>query len=87
MKGKDGDEVGPSTFVRLINQINTVSGEMACFPGGIVVKEASTGEILGSVGVSGAAGDEDEYCALQGVQLCSLASELTTSPVSSILNL
>lgn len=49
------------------------------------MKEASTGDILGAVGVSGAAGDEDEYCALQGVQGCSLAAQLATMPASSVL--
>lgn len=83
LRTKDGGESGPSTFVRLINQIGIVNGEMACFPGGILVKEASTGDILGSVGVSGAAGDEDEYCALQGVQQCSWASDFVTLPESS----
>lgn len=48
--------------------------------GGILVKEASTGDIVGSVGVSGAAGDEDEYCALAGVKECSLAGDLQTIP-------
>jgi Uncharacterized protein, possibly involved in utilization of glycolate and propanediol len=85
LRGKGSGDVGPSTFVRLINQIDIVSGNMACFPGGIIVKEASTGDILGSVGISGAAGDEDEYCALQGVQQCSLATQLVTLPASSVL--
>lgn len=44
------------------------------------MKEAETGVVVGSVGVSGAAGDEDEYCALEGVKNCSLSSELITMP-------
>jgi glc operon protein GlcG len=77
----DDREVGPSTFTRVINQISTASGDLAAFPGGVLVKEKSTGVIVGSVGVSGAAGDEDEYCALEGVHGCSLARELTPVPV------
>lgn len=44
------------------------------------MKEASTGDIVGAVGVSGAAGDEDEFCALEGVTQCSLSGELQTVP-------
>ena len=35
-------------------------GKMAPFPGGVMVHNSS-GEYIGSVGVSGAKGDEDEY--------------------------
>jgi len=80
LKGADGGEVGPSTFARVINQISIVGGDMAAFQGGIIVKEKSTGDIVGSVGVSGAAGDEDEFCALEGVKQCSMATELITVP-------
>ena len=77
---KNDEEVGPSTFVRVINQINISGGDMAAFQGDILVKEKSTGDIVGSVGISGAAGDEDEYCALYGVKECSIAAELETIP-------
>ncbi len=81
LRGKDGvSEVGASTFARVLNQISIVGGDMAAFQGGILVKEASSGTIVGSVGVSGAAGDEDEYCALEGVKQCAMASELVTVP-------
>ena len=51
-------------------------GGMAPFPGGALisntVKNALTGEeemcVHGAVGVSGAAGEEDEQCAIQGVK-------------------
>jgi uncharacterized protein GlcG (DUF336 family) len=67
---------------RVLNQISIMDGKMAAFQGGILVREKSTGEIVGSVGVSGAAGDEDEYCALYGVHNCELglASQLDTVP-------
>ena len=38
---------------------------MAPFPGGVLLKSAD-GNVIGAVGVSGASGDEDEYCALRG---------------------
>lgn len=44
-----------------------VSGDkmMPC-PGGVLLKNQD-GLVLGAVGVSGAAADEDEYCAMTGV--------------------
>ena len=39
---------------------------MAPFPGGVLIK-STNGNVLGAVGVSGASGDEDEYCALRGI--------------------
>jgi len=80
LKGPNGEEVGPSVFARVINQISIMNGDMAAFQGGILVKEASTGEVVGAVGVSGAAGDEDEYCALAGVKRCTMANALETVP-------
>jgi uncharacterized protein GlcG (DUF336 family) len=81
LKGKDGvSSVGPDVFARVINQINTLQGDMAAFQGGVLIREKSTGDIVGSVGVSGAAGDEDEFCALYGVKECSLGDELATEP-------
>jgi len=80
LTSKDGGSVGPETFVRVLNQISTVDGTAAAFPGGVLIREKSSGSILGSVGVSGAAGDEDEYCALAGVMECSISDQLMTEP-------
>lgn len=41
-------------------------GAMAPFPGGVLLRD-ETG-VLGAIGVSGAAGDEDELCALEGAR-------------------
>ena len=43
-------------------------GELIPIAGGIVIIDGTTGKIVGAVGVSGAAADEDEYCALAGVE-------------------
>lgn len=75
-----GPEVGPSTFVRLISQMSSANGDLACFQGGILVRDRASGEIVGSVAASGAAGDEDEYACLMGVKLCSASTELITEP-------
>jgi uncharacterized protein GlcG (DUF336 family) len=42
-------------------------GGMAPFPGGVLLK-LTDGTVIGAVGVSGAAGDEDEVCALAGAK-------------------
>jgi uncharacterized protein GlcG (DUF336 family) len=65
-----------------LNQISIADGKLAAFQGGVLVRAEETGEIVGSVGVSGAAGDEDEYCALYGIQNSQLGldSELATEP-------
>jgi len=80
LKGKNGESVGPEVFVRVLNQITTLDGTMAAFQGGVLVRDKSSGEVVGSVGVSGAAGDEDEYCALRGVMECSIGKQLLTEP-------
>lgn len=57
---------------------------MAPFPGGVVIKAAEGGDIVGAVGVSGASADEDEYCALLGVQEAGLEG-VVTEPVQHAL--
>jgi len=37
--------------------------------GGVLIKNALDGSVVGAVGVSGAAADEDEYIALEGVRV------------------
>jgi len=39
----------------MIAMVNITDGKMAPFPGGILLKSKTTGEIVGAVGVSGAA--------------------------------
>jgi uncharacterized protein GlcG (DUF336 family) len=70
----------PDVYIRLLNQIAALDGKVAAFPGGVLIRDAEGGEIVGAVGVSGAAGAEDEYCALRAIQLSSLAQELITEP-------
>mmetsp|Transcript_16525 Transcript_16525/g.22646 ORF Transcript_16525/g.22646 Transcript_16525/m.22646 type:complete len:175 (-) Transcript_16525:73-597(-) len=80
LKGKDGAPVTPDVFTRVLNQIGTLDGEVATFPGGVLIRDRDSGDIVGAVGISGAAGDEDEYCAIMGVRGCSVAEELITEP-------
>ena len=69
----------PAKFCQMTSMVNITDGKMAPFPGGILLK--SEGKVIGAVGVSGAAGDEDEYCGLMGVQESGL-DEIETLPKS-----
>ena len=71
---RDGD----AAKIAQLNSMMAITGKMAAFPGGVVVRNAN-GEVVGAIGVSGAAGDEDEYAALRGVWDSGLP--LTTMPV------
>lgn len=69
---------------QMLGMVTISQGTMAPFPGGILVKlvppeQDDNGVIIGAVGVSGAAGDEDEYCAIRGVIESNIAG-LTTVP-------
>ena len=56
----------PAKFCQMQSMVTITGGNMAPFPGGVLMK-GSSGQIVGAVGVSGASGDEDEYCALRGI--------------------
>lgn len=71
----------PDQFMRLSSQIASQSGKVVSFPGGVVIKCAEEGTVLGAIGVSGASGGEDEYCALQGVQLSTFSDQVVTDPL------
>jgi uncharacterized protein GlcG (DUF336 family) len=47
----------------MTSMVNITEGKMAPFPGGVLMKDQE-GNVIGAVGVSGASGDEDEYCAI-----------------------
>jgi uncharacterized protein GlcG (DUF336 family) len=58
-------EDASAKFCQLLGMVAVTGGKMAPFPGGILIQYE--GQCVGAVGVSGAAGDEDEYCAIRGV--------------------
>jgi uncharacterized protein GlcG (DUF336 family) len=66
-RDKYTNDGSPAKFCQMLAMVNITQGNMAPFPGGVVIKN-SDGEVLGAVGVSGASGDEDEQCALSGVE-------------------
>lgn len=55
-----------------INALAAVTqGRMVPSPGGVLIA-ASGGEVIGAVGISGDTGDNDEVCALAGIQAAGL---------------
>lgn len=58
-------EEASAKFCQMTSMVAISGNQMAPFPGGIVLKLGDY--VIGAVGVSGAAGDEDEYCAIQAV--------------------
>jgi uncharacterized protein GlcG (DUF336 family) len=56
-----------------IQALNTMTaGRMIPLPGGVLVRNRA-GELLGAVGVAGAASDQDELCALAAIERVGLA--------------
>lgn len=55
-------------LTQLLNMSSINEGKLATFPGGIVLRSKEDGIVIGAVGVSGASGDEDEYCAMEGAK-------------------
>ena len=47
---------------------------MASFPGGVLCRDAAD-NVVGAIGVSGAASDEDEHCAILGAHSVGLRTE------------
>lgn len=60
-----------------MNSMMAISQKMAAFPGGVLLRNEEGG-VVGAIGVSGAAGDEDEYVALVGAWESGL--DLVTEP-------
>lgn len=57
-----------------INALNSMtSGGIVPLPGGVLLRDVS-GRIIGAIGVSGAAPDDDEACAIQGIEAVGLNS-------------
>jgi len=55
-----------------INALNSMTGgNLIPLPGGVLIKN-KTGDIMGAVGVAGAASDKDEACAMVGIKAIGL---------------
>lgn len=57
----------PQKFTQAASMVSVMEGELIPVAGGILVQNTD-GYTVGAVGVSGAAADEDEYLALEGVK-------------------
>ena len=47
-------------------------------PGGVLIRNEA-GELMGAVGVAGAASEDDEACAVAGIEACGLKPDLTST--------
>lgn len=63
---------------QMLGMIDITGGKLAPFPGGVLLMSAEDRTVVGSIGVSGAASDEDEYCAIMGARAAGV--ELITEP-------
>jgi len=60
------DPALPGKFTQAAAMVSVMGDELIPVAGGVLVM--GNGEVLGAVGVSGAAADEDEYLAIMGVK-------------------
>ena len=74
-----GDATNAAAFTQAITMTSSLDGRVVPLVGAILVKDNSGGSVVGAVGVSGAASDEDEYLAIQAVQQVT-AGAVTTDP-------
>lgn len=58
----------PEQMFKGLAMMSIGDGKIGPLPGGVLIKKKETNEILGSLGVSGASGAEDEYCAIMGIK-------------------
>jgi uncharacterized protein GlcG (DUF336 family) len=65
----------PQKYCQMLSMVQITGGEMAPFPGGLLIKsnKVDKADIIGAIGVSGAAGDEDEFCARNALEQLGLA--------------
>jgi len=60
------------TFFNALSDLS--GGRMVPVPGGVIIRSPS-GEILGSVGISGDTSENDEICAVYGIKAAGLMSD------------
>jgi uncharacterized protein GlcG (DUF336 family) len=56
-------------FTQASCMVTVMQGDLLPIAGGVLIQSVLDGSVVGAVGVSGAAADEDEYLALLGVQV------------------
>jgi uncharacterized protein GlcG (DUF336 family) len=60
------------TFFNALSDLS--GGKMVPVPGGVLIRSAS-GEIIGSIGISGDTSDNDETCAVYGIKAAGLTPD------------
>jgi uncharacterized protein GlcG (DUF336 family) len=53
-------------------------GRVMPVPGGVLIKDAASGEVIGAVGISGDTSDNDETCCVAGVEAAGLKAQKGT---------
>lgn len=51
-------------------------GNIVPMPGGVLIRDKTNGKIIGAVGISGDSGDNDEICAVAGVNAAGLHPDI-----------
>ncbi|HEX6979465.1 MAG TPA: heme-binding protein [Alphaproteobacteria bacterium] len=61
--------------------LNAMSdGRMVPVPGGVLIRDAS-GRVVGAIGISGETSENDEICAVYGIQAAGLVADTGDAPV------
>jgi uncharacterized protein GlcG (DUF336 family) len=64
-----------SKMPAFFNALSDMSGgKMVPVPGGVLIR-STTGEVLGSVGISGDTSENDEICAVYGIEAAGLKAD------------
>jgi len=79
-----GEGLAPK-FTQANASVVVTDGNLIPVAGGVLVSDEK-GQILGAVGVSGAAADEDEYIAMTGVKRTEGLEGCSTAPVDHCCN-
>lgn len=60
-------------FIQSINAL--ARGSLVPVPGGVLVRDGAGGAILGAVGITGDSSDNDEACAVAGIEAAGLSAD------------
>lgn len=59
-----------------VDAVNTLAGgALVPVPGGVLVRDGEGGPVVGAVGISGDASDNDELCALAGIRAAGFVAD------------
>ena len=79
------DAAQPAKYCQLLSMSAIAGNNLAPFPGGVLISDA-LGNVLGAVGVSGGASDDDEFCACYGIQQSGLSC-MTKPVINGVLGI